>query len=146
MTAAPETTALNEKDDEEWADFVSRFEGYDLTEFENISPLTPHSKARTGDTMLHIVVLGEEIEDARLLLRRGASPNEPGERDFTPVHVAALMGNLELLEMLLAFGGDLSAQNDVGDTPMQLARIRGFENAALSMENWSATGTKLPRQ
>lgn len=77
--------------------------------------------------MLHAVVIRGEIDDAQLLLRTGASPNEPGERDFTPVDMSALMENLALLKILLIFGSDLSAQNDDGNTPIEVARLVGFE-------------------
>lgn len=135
-----------EKDDKEWADLIARFERYEFTDFEDISPLTPHSKARTGDTMLHAVVIREEIDDARILLRRGASPNEPGELGFTPLHMAALRKNLDLLKMLLTFGADLSLLNDFGQTAIEVARLGEFEDGAIAMENWIANSTDAPRQ
>lgn len=146
MTGAPGTTVQNEEDDKDWDDFVLRFEGYEFTEFENISPLTPYSKARTGDTMLHIVILREETDDARLLLRRGASPNEPGELGFTPLHMAALKRNLALLKMLLTFGADISQLNDFDQTAIEVARLGEFEEGAVLLENWISSRTDVPRQ
>lgn len=96
--------------------------------------------------MLHAVVIREEIDDARILLRRGASPNEPGELGFTPLHMAALRKNLDLLKMLLTFGADLSLLNDFGQTAIEVARLGEFEDGAIAMENWIANSTDAPRQ
>ncbi|HKQ60826.1 MAG TPA: ankyrin repeat domain-containing protein, partial [Candidatus Polarisedimenticolaceae bacterium] len=59
---------------------------------------------------------------ARLLLRKGASPNLPDEQGWTAVHQAVSRGNVKILGDLLAAGGDVARRDKDGLTPRDLAR------------------------
>ena len=49
-----------------------------------------------------------------MLLKSGADPNLPKEDGESPVHVAAVSGNLTALQLLLDSGGLPSMQSKVG--------------------------------
>lgn len=67
----------------------------------------------------------------RLLLKRGAQVNKPGdEYGWTPLHQAAQMGNSTLIGFLVEAGADLSAVTKEGNTPEMIARIAGKKSAA----------------
>jgi ankyrin repeat protein len=52
-----------------------------------------------------------DAASARILLEHGANPNLRNKTGSTPLDDAALSGNKDLIEMLLAHGADLSAQD-----------------------------------
>jgi len=43
-------------------------------------------------------------------------------RGYTALHFAAQVGHIEVMDMLVAAGGDLFALNSAGDTPLQVAK------------------------
>ena len=87
-----------------------------------------------GFTPLHSAVAddaGEVTKDlVRMLLDAHADPNARSATDGTPVHTAAFTGNVAVLEMLLAAGGDASAADKHGHSPLDIARERGNTEAA----------------
>jgi len=64
-------------------------------------------------------VLGSNLDTVRVLLEAGASPNPPpngpsGERGrlMSPLHLAAMIGNREICELLIRHGADAGALRD----------------------------------
>jgi ankyrin repeat protein len=55
------------------------------------------------------------------LLRDGANPNAQDENGMTALHLAALHGRHELVDMLVAAGADLRAKENTNCTPAQIA-------------------------
>ena len=65
---------------------------------------------------------------ARLLLERGADVHARGcdiSIDATAVHIAADIGNVEMIAALAAAGSDLSAADASGATPIWIGERRG---------------------
>ncbi|PNY25572.1 Uncharacterized protein TCAP_04488 [Tolypocladium capitatum] len=60
-----------------------------------------------ANTALHVAVAGQKLVVALLLLRYGANPNAENAEGWTPVHLAVQTGSLEIVEALVAHGGDL---------------------------------------
>jgi ankyrin repeat protein len=62
-----------------------------------------------------------------LLLSRGADVGERGINDFTPLHLAAGLGALPAVDLLLAHGADPNAVTRIDDreTPLDVARQAG---------------------
>jgi ankyrin repeat protein len=58
-------------------------------------------------------------------LDAGADPNAKQSGGWTPLHAAAMNGNLELVELLLARGADPGAANDDRATVLSLAEEKG---------------------
>jgi ankyrin repeat protein len=87
-----------------------------------------------GFTALHSAVAddtGSDVKDlVRMLLEAGADPNARSATAGTPVHTAAFTGNVPVLELLLAAGGDASVTDRKGSTPLDYARDRSHPEAA----------------
>lgn len=58
----------------------------------------------------------------RLLLDRGANIEAEADGKVTPLHVAALCGQLGAIRLLVERGAKLDARNEDGMTPLDLAR------------------------
>lgn len=84
----------------------------------------------------------------KLILERGADPNEYDSAGMTPLHGASFMGMVRTVEMLLNYGADpnLRTRIDRGDyvgkglTPLDLAHQQGHSHVAALLE--SAAGAK----
>src|SRR5207248_7456984 len=95
-----------------------------------------------GFTPLHSAVADDEgaaMRDiVRALLDAGADPNARSASGGTPLHTAAFTGNVAVLEMLLAAGGDATIVNKKGQTPLELAREFGRREAAAVLHTAAA--------
>ena len=74
---------------------------------------------------LNEMVRWGQLGPAFWLLAMGASPNVPDPDGWTAVHQAVSRGNERLLRALLEHGGDRTARNAAGKTPLHLARAKG---------------------
>ncbi len=85
-------------------------------------------------TALHAAVASRRPETAlalaRLLLAHGANPNVRQQGGWTPIHAAAMNGNMELVKLLLSNGADPTAANDEGKAPYDLAVGGGHDAVA----------------
>jgi ankyrin repeat protein len=60
-----------------------------------------------------------DVEDSfKLFLLEGFGVNEKDKFGCTPLHVAASVGNLKILKLLLDKVADIDAQNNLGETPL----------------------------
>ena len=77
-----------------------------------------------GMTIFHHLVKGNYYNAVKVLLERGIDPNILGKAgkgdyseayiDVTPLHIACLNGNLNMVELLLEYGGDSSLIDNKG--------------------------------
>lgn len=58
---------------------------------------------------------------AALLIKAGANVNARGYEDVTPLHDAALDGQLKLVKLLVERGADPTSKNQKGKTPCDIA-------------------------
>ena len=82
---------------------------------------------------LNYAVFFEDVESVRLLLAAGASPNSDGRRAAV-LHLAAIDGNIRIIEMLLVAGADPAITDWSGKTAADLARQYGRHAAAELLE------------
>lgn len=76
---------------------------------------------RDGIAILHVLAGQESKEASELLeivLQSGGDPNLPSVDSLTPVHVAAIWGRRNNLQLLLNYGGCADSQDDEGLTPL----------------------------
>jgi ankyrin repeat protein len=58
------------------------------------------------------------ISDVLVLEKRSIDVNEVGYDNDRPLHVAAVWGDIQAIEMLVAAGAELDAQGELGCTPL----------------------------
>lgn len=81
---------------------------------------------RAGRTPLYFAARGGNSDIVRLLLEAGADPN-PAQ--FGPLAAAVGNGDVQSVQLLLALGADVHAENQYSETP--LARARTLEMAEI---------------
>ena len=69
---------------------------------------------------------GAHLAVARFLIAHGADVNAKGDTGYTPLHVAAGLGQEDMVKLLLDNGADINAM-DVRGTPLQAAVLQGHE-------------------
>ena len=70
------------------------------------------------------------LEIARALIAAGADVNATQHGGWTPLHAAALHGNVPLVRLLLDAGAAADAKNETGQTPASLARSKNHKDVA----------------
>ena len=81
-------------------------------------------------TALHSAVSRLQSDVVRILLDAGANPNVRQSAGWTPLHAAAMNGDLASVELLLASGADATAANEEGRSVADLAHESGDEATA----------------
>ncbi|RXG59641.1 Serine/threonine-protein phosphatase 6 regulatory ankyrin repeat subunit C [Armadillidium vulgare] len=87
---------------------------------------------KEGSTPLHLAsgIFDEEISllAVKALLNHSANPNYPDKEGKTSVHVAASLGHIKVLELLICNGGNILQSSLYGDTSIDLAnRLKQFQ-------------------
>jgi 8-oxo-dGTP pyrophosphatase MutT (NUDIX family) len=99
----------------------------------------PRARSRNSldNTPLHAALAGTAGRDLLdCLLLAGAEVNAADDAGYTPLHLAAAGGDLELVTRLLLRGAETSAETREGQTPAAIARARGHEPIARFLETW----------
>jgi hypothetical protein len=88
------------------------------------NPATTAINARdpsTGETALHILVRGRDLNWLAFMLSRGARPDTPSNDGTTPLILAAQLGWIEGATQLLARHANPNMANRSGETPLIVA-------------------------
>lgn len=72
----------------------------------------------TGETALHIVTARRDTTWISFLLAKGADPNIRDAKGQTPLVVAANLGFVEGMELLITGGARVDEPNSTGETPL----------------------------
>jgi ankyrin repeat protein len=77
-----------------------------------------------GLTLLMAAARAEDLDLARWAIEHGADVNalRPNKRHATALIIASRLGNVEIVELLLANGAETSLTNRDGETALDLAR------------------------
>lgn len=104
-------------------------------------------RAKNGDTAIMLAAYLEQKETVLRLIEAGAQVNQQG---WTALHYAAVVGHLDIVEMLIAHYAYIDAETPNKTTPLMLAARRGemnvvkfliAEGADISLKNmlgWTA--------
>ena len=86
-------------------------------------------------TALHSAVAGRHATISERLLEHGADANAVQAGGFTPLHAAALLGDVGLIDLLLAHGADPSLQADDGRDAAAMAAERHHQQTATRLRD-----------
>lgn len=91
-----------------------------------------NTKDFQGNTPLHLAIIQGHVEWARILLERGAQPDEKNDNGNTTLHLAAFFAREEITAMLLEKADTIDELNQNLQTPLHYAAVGGsqtiFEN------------------
>lgn len=93
---------------------------------------------REGKTPLIVACMNPELlHVAKALVELGANVNyhRPGRHAGTPLHHAAKRGHEKAVKLLLTHGANPLLINDDCQTPLDVARAKGFSNVVRTIEN-----------
>jgi ankyrin repeat protein len=83
--------------------------------------------ASDGDNGLHFVVRCNDLPAAKALIDAGIDVNKPGDLGYTPLHVACMQGNADMVQLLIDNGANMFALSE-GDSPFATARLSGHDH------------------
>ncbi len=85
---------------------------------------------------------GDRLDVLRLLIRHGADLDQRGINDWTPLHYAVNLRDLEALRLLLEAGADPTARTRIDNltTPLEEAEAAGFAEGAALLRQAMADG------
>lgn len=96
-------------------------------EFLGIDISNPNQPGDMDSTLLHIVARSGKVEDLDILVAAGANVNALGDLGFSPLHDAVSANRVDSVVALLRLGADRSLRDEDGQTPLDVARIHGFD-------------------
>ncbi|KAI2464587.1 hypothetical protein F4781DRAFT_66341 [Annulohypoxylon bovei var. microspora] len=117
--------------------------------------------SRYGGTALHGAVYRLHTPVVKILLEAGADVNKADFLKVSPLHTAATLDDIELVQLLLCFSADAKAVDDMGETPIDWALksgqtktfniLRGVQvsseghiGKAQSTDVWKASSNTIP--
>ncbi|USN50942.1 MAG: ankyrin repeat domain-containing protein [Myxococcales bacterium] len=87
-----------------------------------------------GNTALHLAIVRKEKDAVIALLEGGANPNiKENSNSFTPLHLAASAGQIEVIEALIKSRAEVDEQDDQGNTALHLAIVRKEKDAVIAL-------------
>lgn len=81
---------------------------------------------RVGENALHYAVIWGDLHAAKALIDSGIDIDKRGEDLYTPLHEAVERRNLEMVEILLNAGARTDLENQLGDSPRDMAAAYKF--------------------
>ena len=76
---------------------------------------------------IHDAVLDEDIDEVQRQLDAGVDVNEENSIGYTPLHYAAGVGRIDIVELLIEHGANINAtdSSNKGATPLDYAHWKG---------------------
>src|SRR5229473_3710666 len=94
-------------------------------EFLTIDLVDVNQRGNSGDTLVHVAAVNEDVDDIGLLVACGAQVNAKGDLGNTPLHQVSSMGRTKSVKKLLQLGADPMIKNEFGETALELAELMG---------------------
>jgi ankyrin repeat protein len=108
---------------------------HETADFAEVDFSDINACASDGDNGLHCVVRWGDLAAANALIDAGIDVNRSGDLGYTPLHVASMKGNTEMVKLLLERGADPFAMGE-GNTPFSTARISGHDRICDMLAAW----------
>ena len=86
-----------------------------------------------GKPLLNQMVRWGQFKQALWLLGKGASPDIADDRGWTAVHQAASRGNETMMKAVLNAGGNPLLRDKEGNSPLDVARAKGYRKLLVLM-------------
>ena len=91
--------------------------------------LNANTPDKEGHTPLTLALINKQRDAAQVLIKRGADVNAHAADYITPLHFAAHQGDIDMVKMLVSYGGNLDTVIvNNGYTPLHWAVIQGHAN------------------
>jgi ankyrin repeat protein len=108
----------------EFLDHTSKYN----VEFPGVTVDSLNVQSLSGDCLLHVAVRfwddwGSDVLQS--LIDNGVKIDTVGDLGFTPLHVAAMKGNLEAVQILVQNGARLEVADEDGSTALDNAVLHG---------------------
>lgn len=81
-------------------------------------------KGKNARSLLHFAAKYNHLEAMTFFLKMGATHQTNDNKGYQSLHLAAVSGNLDCVNLLLANGADLNAKTKTGETAFELAAKR----------------------
>ena len=106
---------------------------------------TPSSVMIAERPALQVAAVRADSDTIVRLIEAGADPNVADAHWLTAMHLAALLGHVEVCEALLVHGADLNAASEVCHTPLVLAARYNRIEVVKRLLEWGADPDAVPR-
>lgn len=111
------------------------FEKYQKSsEFWDVEIESVNQHGLSGDTMLHVAVWQEDIEDIKKLILLGADIDSIGDLGNTPLQQAVLFEKAESIKILLSHGANTAIKNEFGEKAGDIATRNGMKSIITTNE------------
>ena len=100
---------------------------HEIADFADIDFSDVNATRSDGDNAFHCVVRWGDFAAAKALIDAGINVNKAGDIGYTPLHIACMQGNAEMVKLLIDCGADLFALSE-GDAPFTTARLGGHDD------------------
>ncbi len=77
------------------------------------------------NTPLHLAAFRKNSEAVKILLARGANPDQPNSDGNTSLHYGAWWGDGDSMGLMIRAGAGVNARNNLGETPLHLSVMSG---------------------
>lgn len=99
----------------------------------------PNAVSQAGTQPIHDAALGDNAEVIRELLKQGADVNaRTRDESQTPLHIAAAMGKMKAVEVLVALKADSTIKDSEGRTPLDAAERAGLADVVAFLRRAAA--------
>ena len=92
--------------------------------------LDVNTESRYGENALMLAIYKKNRKLAEELVERGAKVTKSG---WTPLHYAATIGSVDMMEWLIGLGADVNAQTTAGVTPLYMAARMPSRQAVMTL-------------
>ena len=108
--------------------------------------ISVNTQTNIGSTALHYAVGRGLIDTVHVLLALGANVNQVTSSYTTPLHVACLKKNIEMIQLLIEYGkADIHIRNDKGNTALDIYELAALKSSSAREGGTSSSSSSSPK-